>query len=407
MAKTETALASSSAGRRRPAPIGSAAGSARNPYRVQTQPTGSQPTRSQQGAFEGPLVRRATGPGRVNLIGDHTDYNEGVALPMAIDLGVTVEWGRTGVADASDRPTLTVTSTAFDGRVEVPLGEGAWPDPSEAEPRWARPVAAMVALVPPIGGGTLRIDSTLPIGSGLASSAALLVAMVEVLGVTGTPASIASLCQRAEHLGGVPVGAMDPLVCAGGRRGAALLIDFSTMATRPVPLPEGVDIVVVDSGRSRSLEDTPYATRVQECAAAAVVIGPLGLAEAADLAAVEDPVLHRRSRHVITECGRVGDMVEAFRADDLVAAGALMTDSQRSLADDFEVSTPEVDAVIDGLVARPGVLGARLTGAGFGGCVVALCHAGALDPADLELPAWRVVAVDGPAGGGRRATCDP
>ncbi len=352
-----------------------------------------------------PLLRQATGPGRVNLIGDHTDYNDGLALPMAIDLGVTVEWARAATEEAVDRPTLTVTSTAFEGRVELPLGEGAWLDPSEVEPRWARPVAAMASLVPPAGGGTLRIDSTLPIGSGLASSAALLVAMAEVFGVTGTPAAVASLCQEAEHRCGVPVGAMDPLVCAGGRRDHALLIDFSTMDARPVPLPTGIDVVVVDSGRSRRLQDAPYARRVEECAAAAVVVGPPGLADRADLATISDPVLRRRCRHVITECGRVRDMVESFRSDDLVAAGALMSESQRSLADDFEVSTPAVDSLVEQLVAIPGVLGARLTGAGFGGCVVALCHAGALDPADLDMPAWRVVAVDGTVV--RRSACDP
>jgi galactokinase len=337
------------------------------------------------------ILRRATGPGRVNLIGDHTDYNDGLALPMAIDLGVSVEWQ----PDDRVRQTLTVTSTAFEGGAELPVGPGAAADPATVEPGWARLIAAMVTLIPPVSGGTLRIDGTLPIGAGLSSSAALSVALAEVFGATGSPWEIASLCREAEHRCGVPVGAMDPLICAGGRRDHALLIDFAAMTAAAVSLPDGVDIVVVDSGRRRSLLDAPYAERVAECRAAAALVGPLGLAARADLAALHDPRLRRRCRHVVTECERVRGAVDAFGSGDLAAAGALMAESHRSLAEDFEVSTPDVDRLVARMVSAPGVLGARLTGAGFGGCVVVLCHPGALDLAGLVTPAWRVVAADG------------
>lgn len=336
-----------------------------------------------------PLVRRAIGPGRVNLIGDHTDYNDGLALPMAIDLGVSVEWA------PSDRNTILVTSGAFDDDAELPVELGPEFDPALVEPHWARLIAAMIALTHPSAGGSLWIDSTLPVGAGLASSAALSVALAEVFGVAGSAVTIAALCQAAEHRCGVPVGAMDPLVCAGGRRGHALLIDFASMGQRPVPLPAGADVVVVDSGRARTLREAPYAARVEECRGAAEIVGPLRRACLDDLTAIRDPVLRRRSRHVVTECRRVQAVVEAFEAADLAGAGAVMTESHRSLAHDFEVSTPRADALVERLVSTPGVLGARLTGAGFGGCVVALCHPGAIDPTALGVRAWRVVPSDG------------
>jgi galactokinase len=153
--------------------------------------------------------------------------------------------------------------------------------------------------------------------------------------------------------------------------------------------------LVVDSGQKRALREAPYAARVKECRAATDVIGPLGLAQPADLVALQDPMLRRRARHVVTECRRVRDVVEAFGANDMVLAGAVMTESHRSLAGDFEVSTPIVDALVERLLSTPGVLGARLTGAGFGGCVVALCRPGAADPSGLGATAWRVVATDG------------
>jgi galactokinase len=243
-------------------------------------------------------------------------------------------------------------------------------------------------------GGSIRIDATLPAGSGLASSAALSVALAEVFGIEGPVEAVARLCQRAEQLSGVPVGAMDPLVCAGGRRGQALMIDFSTLGTRHVPIPEGAEVVVVDSGQRRTLRNSGYAARVAECQAAAALVGPLVLAPREDLAGLPDP-LRQRARHVVSECERVRGCVAAFADGDLDAAGALMMASHQSLADDFAVSTPILDTLVDHLTAMPGVFGARMTGAGFGGCVVALSRPGAIDLDSLSAPAWRVVASDG------------
>jgi galactokinase len=337
-----------------------------------------------------PRRRRVRGPGRVNLIGDHTDYNRGLALPFAIDLGVTAE------LTPSAAQELVVTSKEFDETVTIPLDLPGGPeDLSGMSPDWARLVGAMVALARPDSGGTVVIDSDLPIGSGLSSSAALCVALAELFGVTSDPAGVARLCQEAEHRCGIPVGAMDPLVCAGGKRGFALLIEFDSLTYREVPIPDGVDTVVVHSGLPRTLASSWYALRVAECEAAAARIGPLGAAAPSDLAGLRDPLLRRRARHVVSECRRVRECAAALSAGDLAAAGALMIESHQSLADDFEVSTPELDALVKMLVGLPGTFGARMTGAGFGGCVVALCQPGAIDPSSLGTPAWRVEASDG------------
>ncbi len=333
--------------------------------------------------------RTVTGPGRVNLIGDHTDYNDGVALPMAIGLGVTV----TFEPDGGDH--LRVTSDAFPGERAV---IGLTPEPATLavlEPAWSRPIASLASLARPEQGGSIHVVATLPRGAGLSSSAALCVALAELFGVEGSPEVVGRLCQAAERRSGVPVGPMDPLVCAGARRGRALWIDFATHGQRQVAVPADAAFVVVDSEERRDLRRSPYAQRVAECEAAAAVVGPLGRASLGDLPGLRDPLLRSRARHVVTECARVGSFAEALAASDLVAAGALMDESHRSLAEDFAVSTPRVDALVGALRARPGVLGVRMTGAGFGGCVIALARPGAVDPETLGRPAWLVGPVDG------------
>ena len=341
----------------------------------------------------GPTVTR-TGPGRVNLIGDHTDYNQGLALPMAIGLGVTVSVTPSG----DDR--VTVTSDAYPGEPAVlPLAPDA-DALATLEPAWARLVAALVALARPASGVRVHITATLPRGSGLSSSAALSVALADAFGVDGDARTVAGLCREAEHRTGVPVGLLDPLVCAGGRAGSALRIDFATGSTRDVRLPPSATVVVVDSGIRRDLRSSAYAARVAECEAAASVVGPLGQARPDDVAGLRDPLLRRRARHVVSECARVDAVVDAFSAGDLAAAGRALDAGQRSLSQDFEASTPALDHLVADLRARPGVHGARVTGAGFGGCVTVLAEPGALDPRTLEhegtgVAAWTVEAVDG------------
>jgi galactokinase len=331
-------------------------------------------------------VVRAFSPGRVNLIGDHTDYNAGLALPMAVDLGTTV------VFEPDDSLRVVLRSAGepdlADVDVHVPLDPGLL---ERIQPPWARLVAAMVAVARPGSGGRGSVVTTLPVGAGLASSAALEVALALAFGFEAQPRVMARTCQRAEEAAtGVPTGLMDQLVASAAVAGSALLVDFADLSWCPVAVPAHAEVVVVHSGERRTLARSGYAARRAECEAAALGLGPLGALGPDAFLGLPDPVLRRRARHVVTECDRVRWCAAALGQGDLAEAGRLMTASHRSLRDDFEVSTPGLDALVDRLLATPGVHGARLTGAGFGGCVVALAEPGAVDPASFTTPAWRV-----------------
>jgi galactokinase len=321
---------------------------------------------------------RAHAPGRVNLIGEHTDYMGGLALPVAIDLGTTIV-GRV----TSDRVALR--SADFDEPVDLPLTIA---DPAGVRPAWGRYVAGVIAVLGPSVGVDGEITTTIPIGTGLSSSAALELAVALALrptdrgldaGPYSSPLALARACQRAEQLAsGVPCGLMDQLTSAAGVEGHALLIDFADDSVEPVPVPDDVELVVVPSGQRRELATSAYATRRAELEAAEAEIGPLRRATEADLAGVTDRAARARARHVVTENERVRLVAAAFRADDAATAGRIMTQAHASFRDDFAASTPVVDDLVDRLVATPGVHGARLTGGGFGGCVIAVTEPGVL-----------------------------
>jgi galactokinase len=290
---------------------------------------------------------QAYAPGRVNLIGDHTDYAGGYVLPMAVDLGTTVD-----LVPGGDHVELSSAEEHAPARVALDVA-----DPAAVEPAWARFVAGVVAELRPKVGGRGSVSTTLPVGAGLSSSSALVVATALALGFRGSVLELALVCQRAEQrASGVPGGIMDQLTSAGGVEGHALLIDCGSLTVTPVPVPDDAEIVVVHSGQSRVLATSAYAERRAELEAG-------------------DP---RRVRHVASENERVLAFADALRTGDLPGAGRLMVASHASLRDDFDVSTPTLDGVVSRLCATPGVHGARLTGAGFGGCVVALTDPGAL-----------------------------
>jgi galactokinase len=327
----------------------------------------------------------ATAPGRVNLIGDHTDHTGGLVLPMAIDLATTVS-GRPG------GPVVSLRSSSEPSPARVGLDVT---DPASVTPAWARYVAGVVAELRPGAGFAGEVETTLPVGAGLSSSAALEVAVALALGAPAEdPVGLARLCQRAEQrASGVPCGIMDQLTSAAGVEGCALRIDCTTLDVVPVPVPDGIEVVVAHSGRSRALAGSAYAERAAACQAAEAEVGPLRSASPDDVTSIGDPVIRRRARHVVSENARVDAFADALRADDRRAMGQLLAASHHSLATDFEVSTPELDALVERLGTLPGAVGSRLTGAGFGGCVVVLVERGVPVPGDVRH--WRVRASAG------------
>ncbi len=323
-------------------------------------------------------IRRAHAPGRVNLIGDHTDYTGGLVFPMAIDRGTTIEY-----VPQADRIELRSDADPEAVVVDLPVRL----DPSLVEPTWGAYVAAMARELGSTRGIAGTVTSDIPAGAGLSSSAALECAVGLALGFDGTPTELALAAQRAEHAAtGVPTGIMDQLCIAAATAGHATMIDCHHLDITHVPIPDDVD-VVVEFVMHRRLVGSPYADRVAECARAESTLGPLRLADAVDVDAARpelDEVSFRRARHVVTENQRVRDFAAALATGDHAAAGAVMIDSHRSLRDDFDTSTPEMDAAVERLAGSPGVYGARMTGGGFGGCVVVLSEPGALTTG------WRV-----------------
>jgi len=322
------------------------------------------------------IVVRA--PGRVNLIGEHTDYNDGFVLPMAIDRAVWIALRPSGSVRVIAR------SLDFDETIEFSLeafGRGG--------PAWGEYLKGVAWSLKEAGyrprGWEGELAGDVPIGAGLSSSAALELAAARAFAAVSDlpldPAAMARIAQRAENEWvGVRCGIMDQMVSAAGREGNALLIDCRSLETQAVPLPPGMTVVVMDTATRRGLLDSAYNERREQCEAAARFLGVPALRDvtARSLAAkglgLEETTL-RRARHVVSENARTLQAADAMRRGDAEALGRLMSASHVSLRDDFEVSSRELDLMVECALRQAGCLGARMTGAGFGGCAVALVRA--------------------------------
>jgi galactokinase len=313
-------------------------------------------------------------PGRVNLIGEHTDYNDGFVLPMAIDREVRIALRPRG--DGIVRVhSLDLGSDAEFDTASLERG-GGWGE-------YLKGVAWSLAREGhSLAGFDASMSGDVPRGSGLSSSAALELATARAFWSVSPfdwrPADVARACQRAENEWlGVSTGIMDQLVSAAGQQGNALLIDCRSLATEAVPLPAGTAVLVLDTGTRRGLVGSAYNERRQQCEAAARRLGAASLRDVSEEqfeaeTGILDPLLRRRARHVVSENARTLRAAAAMRNGNAAEVGRLMNQSHDSLRDDFEVSSLALDAIAACAREHSGCFGARLTGAGFAGCAVAL-----------------------------------
>ena len=318
-------------------------------------------------------------PGRVNIIGEHTDYNEGFALPLAIDYQTRVALRPRGDSRVQIAALDKNEELEFD-LGDLPRGLGGWQDYLTGV-AWALQEEGYA-----LGGWEGVFAGDVPLGAGLSSSAALELALARAFALASSldwvPKRMALVCREAENRWvGVNSGIMDQMISACGKRGSALLIDCRSLETRHVPLPEQIKIVILDTATRRGLVESAYNERQAQCEAAAChfnvdALRDVSFDQLLDRAGILDLTLYRRAQHVITENQRVLEAVRALEERNPEKVGELMNASHASLRDDFEVSREEIDTMVALAQAQPGCFGARLTGAGFGGCAVALVEEG-------------------------------
>ena len=322
----------------------------------------------------------ARAPGRVNLIGEHTDYNDGFVLPMAID--------RTTWLAFSPTDDRQVTVHALDKDDHHSFALASFEDTRSGWAEYVKSIAwVLKAAGYALSGWQGVMASNVPVAAGLSSSASVEMAVArafaELAGIDWDPAVMARLAQQAENEWvGVSCGIMDQMISAAGVEGTALLIDCRSLETQHAPLPPDTVVVVLDTNTRRGLVDSAYNERRQQCEAAAKFFGVKALRDVnpalfESRAADMDPLIRKRAKHIVYEDERVLAAVEAMRAGDAERLGDLMNESHFSLRDDYEVSSKELDIISDIARQHPACYGARMTGAGFGGCAVALVRADA------------------------------
>jgi galactokinase len=313
------------------------------------------------------MTVRVRAPGRVTLIGEHADFTGGLAVSMSIDRWTEIQ------GETHDSVLLTSADEYEPALLALEVD-----DPSAVEPRWARYIAGVVAEMQPRAGIIGTVTTTIPIGAGLASSAALEVATALALGFDGNAPALARRCRSAsQRSSGVPCGIVDHLTITSGVTDHALVVDCDAAAVELLRLPENVEIVVQFVAH-QPVAGHPFAELIAECAAAERFIGPLREASLDDVLTIPDALVRARAVHVISENRRARQLADAIAAGDLAGAGELLVASHHSLRDLYQTSTPLIDEAVERLLDRPGVHGARMTGGGFGGSVVALAERGAV-----------------------------
>ncbi|HEV7866865.1 MAG TPA: galactokinase [Chthoniobacteraceae bacterium] len=336
-------------------------------------------------------VASAYAPGRVELLGNHTDYNGGVVLAAAIDRGLTV------AGSARDDDRIVLTSESLQRRLEVSLRELQ----PQVEERWANyglgVVRELIDAGFPVRGFEAAVRGELPPGAGLSSSAAFEVAtalfLLKLHGWTLDPLALAQLCQRAENeFVGVRSGLLDQATSVFGKADHVVYLDCRSLEVRTIPFPPGLALLIADPGKKHALVHGEYNARRRECFAAAEALGVPGLRDvsAAEFGKVGDrlePLLRRRAAHIIGENDRVWRAADALAAGDAATFGSLMNASHESSRTNFENSTPELDRLVGIARTLPGALGSRLTGGGFGGATVTLAHAAEASSIATELQA--------------------